>query len=105
MHVDKFISNNTEGRPELSIVDDAYFTSLKSEQEWLQTLLILFALQHFVFIVDKLAYYLFISIFCLGCACVEGEVVPMPMIDGVAMSDYDPIGNRAVSFYYEKWIS
>ena len=71
----------------------------------MQTLLFLFALQHLVFIADKIAYYLFISIFCLGCACVEGEVNPMPMIDGGSMTDYDPIGNRAVSFYYEKWIS
>lgn len=77
--------------------------SLVSTKDTLRLLLLLFALQHFIFIGARIAFWIFISIFCLGCACVDGDVVPMPQCEH-ANHEYDPIGNQVVSFYYEQWI-
>jgi len=81
-----------------------YYKELEAEAAYLRTLLLLFAFQHVIFIAARAAFWLFISIFCLGCACVEGDVVPMPRPDGISDEDFDPLGNQVVSFYYEKFI-
>lgn len=66
---------------------------------------ILFAAQHFIFIVSRIAMFLFITIFCCGCSCCDQEMVGIYPETEEEQNDptYDPFKNYVVSFEYEEY--
>ena len=62
----------------------------------LQLTLIAFGLQHFIFIIGRLVFFLFIQTFCCGCPCIDGNATELG-------NQEDPFSNRIVSMNYEKY--
>lgn len=67
---------------------------------------ILFAAQHFIFIGARIAFFLFITVFCCGCSCADQEMVGIQPETEEEQNDptFDPFKNHVVSFEYEQYI-
>lgn len=67
---------------------------------------ILFATQHFIFIGARIAFFLFITVFCCGCSCAGQEMVGIQPETEDEQNDptFDPFKDHVVSFEYEQYV-
>ena len=73
------------------------YEQVQAEGKFLCTLLLLFAIHHVIFIGARIALFAFTTCCCLGCVCIDEDVAPFPA-EGIPVNEYDPVGDRVVSF-------
>jgi hypothetical protein len=61
----------------------------------------LFLAHQLVFIAFRIAFFLFISIFCCGCPCGESDI---PELSDPTGQLTDPLANRIVSYQFESYV-
>jgi len=66
--------------------------------------LLCFGLQQFIFIATRFAVWFFLSVFCLGCICLDDEAPEWRAGDRVAREDpdFDPFAFNVASYNFEK---